>query len=140
MNVSRILVLAWFVLACTALGSAEVPSQPIALKEGWSEQQLAAFTAGCVLAIIEPAKRDYAVAATRAGNSSPKPFPEAEFRDSVTPMCRCLSVRIAETWSYFNFITDSQAKSRPLIDEALRGGRCKPEGILGQLLSRQRKQ
>lgn len=49
-------------------------------------------------------------------------------------MCSCLSLRIAETWDYAEYMLHAQEYSQPLIQEALAGGRCKPEGILGEIL------
>ena len=115
------------------VGAADAPqSQP--LKAGWSEQELSSFTAGCVLAIVSPARRDYYARAAERGNSSPKPFPEEELTASVQPMCSCIGVRIARTSALQDFTANQEALSRPLVEEAMNGGQCKPGGLLGAML------
>lgn len=99
----------------------------------WTEAEHSAFVAGCALGIIVPARRDYAAAAEKAGNKNPKPFPEEELRASVEPMCGCLANRIADSgMSYL----DAGNAMKPMIEEAISGGRCKPGGLLGQMLSK----
>ncbi len=117
--------------------NADDASSAPAFKEGWSASQIDASTATCTSAIIEPAKRDYAAATARAGNANPKPFPEDDIRGSIVPMCHCLIVRAAQTWSLADFSTDTSAKTAPFIEEAMNGGRCKPEGVLGKMLPKQ---
>jgi len=106
------------------------------LKSGWTELELKASTLGCTAAVVIPAKRDYAAAAQRAGNTSPKPFPDDEVTASASAMCACISRRIAETWNFVEYMADQDTKVRPLIGEAMSGGRCKPEGILAMALDK----
>jgi hypothetical protein len=94
------------------------------------------FTAGCTMSILIPAKRDYAAAAAKAGDTNPTPFPEAQFRASVEPMCRCLGGRLAEASPAG---TPSEAQMRSVLHEAFTGGRCKPTGLLGQMLDAPRR-
>ena len=77
------------------------------VKAGWTAQALKSFKIGCAAAIVEPAKRDYAAAAARAGNESPRPFPEQQLRESVEPMCRCIGARVATTWTVEEFSNSS---------------------------------
>jgi hypothetical protein len=104
------------------------------LKAGWSEPRIAAFVGGCVTAIMIPAKRTYEARDAQAGHTG-KEFPEAEVRSSIEPMCTCLALRIAQTWSFDEYISSSGTLMQPLITEALSGGRCKPEGIVGEALA-----
>ena len=120
-------------LCCHVAYSAETSLGP-SLKSGWSETQLAEFKAGCTNGVINPARRDYALAAAKAENASPKPFPEAELRASADPMCACLGLRIAQTWDYAEFIASQGAGVKPMMQEAMAGGRCKPEGLLGVVI------
>ncbi|WP_143167554.1 hypothetical protein [Massilia sp. CF038] len=101
----------------------------------WPDQERASFVANCSLAIIDPAKRDYAAAAERAKNPNPRPFPEAQLRESVEPMCGCLADRLAE--SNPSHLDESKIKvdAMPMIQEAMSGGRCKPGGLLGKALN-----
>ena len=87
------------------------------LKDGWSEPQLAGFTAGCVQSILIPAKRDFAKAAAKAGNAAAQ-FPEAQLRPSVEGMCSCLARRVATTWSFEAYRSDQEAHAQPLHDLA----------------------
>jgi hypothetical protein len=107
-------------------------------KKGWTEPELEAFTAGCVAAILDPAKTSYAARAVERGNSNPKPFPEKEVVESLGPMCKCLSGRVSETWSLEEMQRLGPSSYQPLIAEAMSGGRCKPGGLLGQFLQRPR--
>ena len=123
----------------TGIASADEASAAPALKDGWSGAQIATESTSCTLAIIEPAKRDYAAAAARAGDANPKPFPEEDIRGSVVPMCHCLILRAAETFPLADFKADTSARMDPLMQEAMSGGRCKPEGVLGKMLPGQQK-
>lgn len=107
-------------------------------ESAWPEAERSAFVSGCALGIIVPAKRDYAAAAESAGNANPKPFPEDQLRASVEPMCGCLADRMADNgMSYLGSLNEPDAVT-PMIQEAMAGGRCKPGGILGQILSQKR--
>jgi len=107
-------------------------------RPGWTQPELAAFTAGCVVAILAPAKTSYAARAVERGNSNPKPFPEKELVESLEPMCKCLSGRVSETWSLEEMQRLGPSSYQPLIEEAMSGGRCKPGGLLGQVMQRPR--
>jgi hypothetical protein len=104
------------------------------LKAGWSEAELSAFASGCVMAIMIPAKKDFEARAAQAGK--PAAFPEEALRKSVEPMCSCLGRRIAESWSFAEFSKNSQALAERFVTEAMTGGRCKPEGLLGDVLEK----
>jgi hypothetical protein len=107
-------------------------------ESAWPKAERSAFVSGCGLGIIVPAKRDYAAAAERAGNANPKPFPEDQLRESVEPMCGCLADRMADNgMSYLDALNKPDAVT-PMIQEAMAGGRCKPGGLLGQMLFKKR--
>lgn len=135
MNAVISLRIAGVVLTIAATGAmAQARPQPTFMA-GWTDAHLAAFTAECTESIVVPARTDYAAAAARAGNANPKPFPEDDLRASVTPMCGCLAVRVAETWALDGAMADNLDKSAPFVREALAGGRCKPGGLLGEMLA-----
>ncbi len=121
-------------MALSALG-ADSDSE---LKLGWTKQALAEHSQGCVEGIVEPARRDYFARAAQVGNSNPRPFPEKELRASAEPMCRCISRRIAVTYSYTQSIQEPQL-AMPFIEEALSGGECAPEGLLGEVMKRKQR-
>ena len=107
------------------------------LQGGWSEHELQSFSAGCEEAIVTPAKADFANAAARAGDDKAV-FPEKELRSSVKAMCACFARRIATTWTLRDWELNDGTGTylAQLIEEAFAGGRCKPEGLLSEILSR----
>jgi hypothetical protein len=123
-------------MSCT--GDREAPPEPVStpgvLKEGWDRKQIKVFAYACTDGLLEPAARDYYAAAKRDGVDDPKPFPEQPFRDSAFPMCLCISERVAETWALAEIKTHSLQKAQGFINDAMNGGRCKPDGMLGDIL------
>ena len=123
-------------MSCT--GEREAPADPApapaGIKEGWDRKQIKVFAYACTDGLLEPALRDYYAAAKRDGVANPKPFPEKAFRDSAFPMCLCISERVAETWALAEIKTHSLNRAQGFINDALQGGRCKPDGLLGDIL------
>jgi hypothetical protein len=107
------------------------------LQAGWSERELQSFTTGCEEAIVTPAKADFAKAAAKAGDDKAV-FPERELRSSVKAMCACFARTIATTWTLRDWeLNDGSGTNlAKLIEEAFAGGRCKPEGLLSEIVSR----
>jgi hypothetical protein len=107
------------------------------LQAGWSEHELQLFSAGCEEAIVTPAKADFASAAAKAGDDKAV-FPEKELRSSVKEMCACFARRIATAWTIRDWELNDGTGTylAQLIEEAFAGGRCKPEGLLSEILSR----
>lgn len=122
-------------LACGS-GAAQAQS---GLQAGWTEQSMTAFAQGCADAIVEPARRDYEAAARQAGNRASKPFPADAVRDSVQPMCQCIGRRVAGRWPLAEAESLGWSAVMPLIQEALGGGQCKPEGILAKMFEQMRR-
>jgi hypothetical protein len=127
-----------FAVVAGNAAAADRLSEPNSLptKEGWSDARIAEFSRGCTEGILAPARRDYFARAAAVGDLKPKPFPETEVRASVAPMCSCLTLRFAQTWTFDDFLKNQEALSQPLIKEAMRGGQCKPGGILGAALEK----
>ena len=109
-------------------------SNLLVLKAGWSEMLLSTFTAGCMQGVAVSTHRSYAVHAAEHGKSDAD-FSEEKLWMSFAPMCDCISRRIATTWDFSDFNGNSLKYASPLVDEALNGGRCKPEGFLDKVLS-----
>ena len=105
-------------------------------KEGWDRKQVKVFAYACSDGLLAPAVRDYNAAALADGVPNHKPFPDQAFRDSAFPMCLCISERVAETWTMAEIGKNALQSARPMIDEALSGGRCKPDGLLGDILKK----
>lgn len=121
---------AWTVLLAASLCAA----LPCAAQDDFS---IPAFVAGCAEAIVQPAKQSYAARAAEVGNPSPKPFPERQVRDSVEPMCACIGQRLVDA-GLVSAVAADPSVVKPMV-EALAGGRCKPGGILGDMLAGKKK-
>jgi hypothetical protein len=133
-NVLKTYAAALATVACAALAQPIEPTARPRLQPGWTEAELKAFSAGCTASILSPAKRDYAAAAAKANNLSPKPFPETEFLASVEPMCACIALRVAETRPLDAIQREGVGFAQTFIEQALSGGQCRPEGLLGRML------
>lgn len=108
-------------------------------KEGWSDGDITAMAQTCVPGVIEPARRDFAAAAAKAQDFTTQ-FPEAELTSSVKAMCSCFANRVGSTVARADFQRDKQAILRKMNDDAMQGGACKPEGLLGEAMGRSRQQ
>jgi hypothetical protein len=111
-------------------------AEPADTATRWTPAEHAAFNEGCTLAILTPAQRDYTAAAQRAGNASPRPFPEEALRASIEPMCACIGNRIAERHTVNEMHQGGEALIMPYAQDAMSGGPCKPSGLLGDLISK----
>jgi len=125
-------------LACAGAVTAAEPA-PGAQKAGWTDDELNVAAYSCTEGLLQPTLRDYKAAAAARGNPLPKPFPEKEFRESAWPMCLCIVRRAAEIMTVAEFANGQNEKTDPFIKEAMQGGRCKPEGLLGQMIEDARK-
>jgi hypothetical protein len=124
------------VLSSAAAIAADAPAgKP--LKAGWDRKQIKVFAYACTDGMLAPVLRDYNAAVQAGGPTLHKPFPEKEFRDSAFPMCLCISERVAQTWTLEEMKNGSQ-RSKPFVDEALNGGRCKPEGMLADIVRKRK--
>jgi len=124
-------------LSCGAAIGADTPAKN-AVKEGWDRKQINEFANACSDSLLNQAVVDYNKAARADGVTLHKPFPKEAFRASAQPMCLCVSLRAAETWSLKEMEKGGLARTRPMIDEALSGGRCKPDGLLGEIARKQK--
>ncbi|HEU5136862.1 MAG TPA: hypothetical protein VFU13_17070 [Steroidobacteraceae bacterium] len=132
------MTLVLFALLAHAGVVAAAEPAPGALKEGWNEEQIETAAYSCTEGLLQPTLRDYKAAAAARGNTNPKPFPEQAFRESALPMCSCIVRRAAEIMTLAEFGNGANKKTDPLIQEAMEGGRCKPEGLLGDMIERAR--
>ena len=136
-NLRKILVSALaLALSCAALAADAPAKKP--WKAGWDRKQVKVFAYACTDGLLAPAARDYNAALQAQGIGVRKPFPEQAFRDSAFPMCLCISERMAETWTLAEMEMYGMQRSKPMVDEALNGGRCKPNGMLGDLLEKRK--
>lgn len=126
------LILLSFVTLWSSSVLADEPARKF--KPGWKDDDIKAFIEACTEAIVKPAVENYDERVLASGRTDAKPFPENEFRDSVIPMCGCISRRMAEKWTLQELAHTALEKSKPFVEEALNGGQCKPEGLLGDML------
>ena len=120
-------------------GPAGAGKSPSPWKEGWSGSDITQMADGCVPGVIGPAKRDFAARAAKAPDATAE-FPEAELTAGVKAMCLCFAKRAGATYSRADFQHDRQAILRRMNDEAMNGGACKPEGMLGEVMEKSRQQ
>lgn len=139
MHFTRLRIVSVVILICAAsiARADESPTAP-STDTGWTEMALAVFTEHCTLAILLPAQRQYEEADARANAPSTVPFPEALLRASIEPMCGCIGRRVAEAKSLDAIEKEGLDFALPFVEEAMAGGRCKPEGVLGEMLSERR--
>jgi hypothetical protein len=126
-------------LKAPAAGPVQPPARGSRWQEGWNDGDITAMEDSCVAGVIGPARRDFAAAAAKAQDSSAQ-FPEAELTPSVKAMCLCFARRVGSTVARADFQRDRQAILRRMNDEAMNGGACKPEGMLGEVMGRSRQQ
>src|SRR5687767_10096659 len=81
------------VIGIAIAGDSPLDPMTVHPKDGWTDARIAEFTHGCTEGILVPARRDYLARAAAVGDQDPKPFPETAFRESVAPMCLCLTRR-----------------------------------------------
>jgi hypothetical protein len=125
-------------LSCSAAMPADEPGQQ-SWKAGWDRKQIKVFAYACTDGLVESATSDYNAAARASGVTIHKPFPEQAFRDSAFPMCLCVSERVAATWTLAEMEKLGMKSTKPMIDEALSGGQCKPGGMLGDIIEKRQK-
>jgi hypothetical protein len=120
-------------MSCTRDAKPPATAEP-RMKEGWDRKQVKVFAYACSDGLLDPAVRDYHAAAKKDGVDNPKPFPEQEFRDSAFPMCLCIAERVSQTWTMAEIENNALQKAQGFVNEALNGGQCKPDGLLGDIL------
>jgi len=122
---------------CTCAAMAADPPAST-LKPGWKDDDIKAFVDACADAIVKPAIQSYDDHVKASGRTDAKPFPEKELRESVVPMCDCISRRMAEKWTLQELAPGALELSKPFVEEALSGGQCKPGGLLGEMLEHEK--
>jgi hypothetical protein len=135
---SKILGITLALMLCATVAvAADAPAKK-PWKDGWDQKQIKVFAYACTDGLLQPAVRDYNAAAQSDGVKLHKPFPEKQFRDSAFPMCLCISEWVAETWTVAEVEKKGTRRSGAMIDEALNGGRCAPDGLLGDILKKRK--
>jgi len=119
-------LLALIVLSAFVVGNinAEAPD--------WNYDNKKEMADDCVLGILEPAKRGFQARADKEGNPDAV-FPEEKIKPPIVDLCECIVQRASITWGYQYFIWQPELVQQ-LVSEAMKGGECKPTGILGKSL------
>lgn len=103
----------------------------------WDEPNTQAFIEGCILGIVDPARRDYFARAQEKGNRDPKPFPEEELIESVRPMCSCMAEKFKANSIPPDETSLQSSEASAITQEAIESGECKLGGRFGEAMSRQ---
>jgi len=119
-------LLAMIVLSAFVVGNinAEAPD--------WNYDIKKEMTDDCVLGILEPAKSGFLVRANKEGNTDAV-FPEEKIKPSIADFCECIIQKASISWGYQYFIWQPEL-AQQLVSEAMKGGECKPTGMLGKSL------
>lgn len=103
-------------------------------REGWTPADISAMADSCVPGVIGPAKRDFQAAAKAQG--SDQEFPEADLTPGVKAMCSCFARRVGASYARADFQANRQAILQKMNQEAMNGGACKPDGLLGEVMKK----
>jgi len=117
-------------------GPVRAPGSASPWKEGWNTPDITTMADGCVPDLLGPARRDFTAAAAAQDPSAQ--FPEAELAPAAKAMCLCFAKRVGSTHRREDFLRDRAAILRKMNDDAMNGGACKPEGLLGEMMGRGR--
>ena len=103
--------------------------------ESWPAREIRLWKAGCVEGVLAGARRDFAVAASRAGSIQTR-FPEEQARKLSELICACLLERkVMSRWSREEFQRNYDIYSQRIIREATLGGECRPETFARKILA-----
>jgi len=97
----------------------------------WNETTSDAYMKGCVASMLDPIKKEYMERVIENGNPNAL-FPEEIIKPSITEFCSCITKRASESLEFKKLVKDPDL-IKPLVAEAMTGGRCKPTGILGKI-------
>ena len=102
------------------------------LKAGWNKTIIENQSRICLDQMLESAERGYYGRAKEVGDSNPKPFPTEQLTESMRPLCTCIYNKASQTWSLVDFENNEDTYIERMLDTAMRGGDCRPQGILGK--------
>lgn len=96
----------------------------------WIDATKKEMTDGCVSGILDPAKRGFEARAKKEGKTDAI-FPEDKIKPSIVDLCECIVQRASISWGYKYFVWQPELAQK-LVSEAMKGGECKPTGMLGK--------
>jgi hypothetical protein len=109
-----------------------VADKALAYRDGWTAENMITMTDSCVSDILEPLRQGFEQKVVQKGNTS-KEFPEEKLKPSITDFCACITFRAANAHDYQKVINDPGIV-QAYATEAIKGGECKPSGLLGEIM------
>lgn len=103
-----------------------------AYQEGWTAENILDMTDRCVSGIMDPIRQGFEKNMKSRGKASVH-FPEEQYKPPVSDLCTCITLRAANSEPYENVQKDPEI-TRSYMTEAIKGGECKPGGILGNIM------
>jgi len=97
---------------------------------GWDNKIYDGYIKGCTAGMLDNEKKDFIAIEIDNGNPNAI-FPEDEFKLSITEFCSCVAKRASESIEFKKLQKDPDL-IKPIMSEAVAGGRCKPTGALGK--------
>lgn len=127
---TRKLLIASMALACAKSLAADVALTN--WKQGWDANVVQTYSRACTDGFI--ADTDHARTSNKMATLTALEL--KRFRDTVQPMCKCLTVRLATTGSYADVQLNRTQRLQQLVSEANAGGQCSREVSEGFALLR----
>ena len=112
-----------------------VNTSALAYQDGWTATNIMDMTDSCVASIIDPVRQGLSKKMQSQGKD-PSGVSEDMFKPSLTDLCACITFRAAGTYEYEKVIADPRL-TQGFMTEAIRGGECKPAGLLGKIIQQQ---
>ena len=117
--------------------AADAPFQEACFKAGWDRKQVKVFAYACTDGLLQPTVRDYNAAALNDGVDGAQAVSRAGVPRFGVPD---VPVHLGARGPNLDHGRDRERAPadarRPFINEALNGGRCKPDGMLGDILKK----
>jgi len=98
----------------------------------WTFDTKKEMTDDCINGILEPVKSGFKARANKEGNTDAV-FPEEKIKPSIVDLCECIIEKASITWGYQYFVLQPEL-AQQLVSEAMKGGECKPTGLLEKSL------
>lgn len=110
-----------------------------AAMSGWSDEAIDELSSVISKSLVSGAREGYYQRAEEVGDTNPKPFPENEVKKSFDVLSLCILNIASEKWTYDEFINSQGVYMRQLLNKALKGGECKPTGLVGEATEARRR-
>lgn len=125
-------------LSALTLGTALLMTASLAnaAPKEWDPEMKRGFIAGCAHGSTQRARQMFEAEAKSKGKTNAV-FPEARFKQSYVDFCTCITDRASQQYSV-DEVSKDPSLMQPYVAEAINGGECKPSGILGELMAKQK--